>query len=168
MDVGEEGAMVGKGAKRPPRPIKEAAAPSDRTLARPNAGELSHVHQAVEAAFYLSAVVASSDDAIISKDLEGVITSWNQGAERIFGYSAQEATGRPVTILIPPDRGDEESRILARIRSGERVDHYHTVRRRKDGSYVDVSLTVSPIKDGSGRIIGASKIARDISEQVRD
>jgi diguanylate cyclase (GGDEF)-like protein/PAS domain S-box-containing protein len=129
---------------------------------------LTHVHQAIDSAFYLSAVVASSDDAIISKDLNGIITSWNAGAERMFGYSAREATGKSISILIPPDRGDEEARILAQVRAGQRVDHFQTVRRRKDGSYLDISLTVSPIKDGTGQIIGASKIARDISEQVRD
>jgi diguanylate cyclase (GGDEF)-like protein/PAS domain S-box-containing protein len=129
---------------------------------------MGHVHQAIDAAFYLSAVIASSDDAIVSKNLDGIITSWNDGAERVFGYTAEEVTGRSISILIPPDRGDEEARILELIRSGQRVDHFQTVRRRKDGSYIDVSLTVSPIKDASGRIIGASKIARDISAQVRD
>src|SRR4051812_11824290 len=118
-------------------------------------------------ASFLAAIVDSSDDAIVSKDLNGVITSWNRGAERIFGYNSAEVIGRPVTILIPPDHIDEEPKILERIRRGERVDHYETVRRRKNGSEVDVSLTVSPIKDLRGKIIGASKIARDITEKRR-
>ena len=115
----------------------------------------------------LAAIVESSDDAIISKDLNGIITSWNQGAERMFGYSAAEAVGQPVLMLIPPDRANEEPYIIAQIRNGERVDHYETVRRRKDGSLIDISLTVSPIHDASGRIVGASKISRDISERKR-
>ncbi|HUN45091.1 MAG TPA: PAS domain S-box protein [Stellaceae bacterium] len=117
------------------------------------------------AARRLAAIVESSDDAIISKDLNGVITSWNRGAERIFGYVAEEVIGQPVTVLMPPERVDEEPGILARIRRGEPIDHYETVRRRKDGRRLDVSLTVSPMRDGEGRIFGASKIARDISER---
>jgi PAS domain S-box-containing protein len=109
------------------------------------------------------AIVESSDDAIVSKDLNGIIASWNKGAERLFGYTAMEVIGKPVAILIPPGRGDEEPYILERIRRGEQVDHYETVRRRKDGSEIDISLTVSPIRDKSGKVIGASKIARDIS-----
>ena len=115
----------------------------------------------------LSAIVQSSDDAILSKDLNGIITSWNQGAERIFGYTSDETIGKPVTILIPADRADEEPPILERIRRGDRIDHYETVRRRKDGSLVDISLTVSPIIDEHGTIIGASKIARDITQRKR-
>ncbi|MEZ5831738.1 MAG: PAS domain S-box protein [Dongiaceae bacterium] len=114
-----------------------------------------------------AAIIENSDDAIISKDLDGIITTWNSGAERVFGYTAREVIGRPVTILIPPDRVDEEPGILARIRRGERIEHYDTVRRRKDGSPIDISLSVSPIKDGTGKIIGASKIARDITERKR-
>ena len=110
-------------------------------------------------------VVSSSDDAIITKDLNGVITSWNGGAQSIFGWSPQEAIGRPITILIPEDRIDEEPDILDRIRLGEKVDHYETVRCRKDGSALEISLTVSPIVDSTGRIIGASKIARDITDR---
>jgi PAS domain S-box-containing protein len=117
------------------------------------------------AARQLVSIVESSDDAIVSKDLEGVITTWNNGAERLFGYTAEEAIGRPVTILIPPDRADEEPGILARIRRGERIDHYETLRRRKDGSLVDISLTVSPMRNAHGAIVGASKIARDITER---
>src|SRR5438552_11084053 len=115
----------------------------------------------------ISAIVDSSEDAIISKDLNGIITSWNKGAERIFGYQAQETIGRPISILMPPDRVDEEPGILRRIRQGERVEPYETIRRRKDGSYVEISLRVSRIRDASGKVIGASKIARDIREQRR-
>jgi PAS domain S-box-containing protein len=115
----------------------------------------------------LASIVESSDDAIVSKDLNGIITSWNGGAERLFGYRAEEVIGKPVTILIPADRIDEEPNIIARVRRGERVDNYDTVRRRKDGSLVDISLTVSPLKDADGRIVGASKIARDITERKR-
>jgi PAS domain S-box-containing protein len=115
----------------------------------------------------LAAIVESSDDAIIAKDLNGVITSWNKGAERLYGYTAEEVVGQPVTILIPADRRDEEPTILERLRRGERIDHYETVRQRKDGALVDISLTVSPIIEADGTIIGASKIARDISERKR-
>lgn len=115
----------------------------------------------------LANIVEYSEDAIISKDLNGIITSWNKGAERIFGYNAAEVIGRPITILIPPDRIDEEPGILQRIRRGERVESYHTIRRRKNGSFVDISLQVSPLRDENNKIIGASKIARDISEQQR-
>src|SRR5882724_11915874 len=116
---------------------------------------------------WLAAIVESSDDAIISKSLDGIITSWNAGAERLFGYTAEEAIGQPVTMLIPPDRADEERDILKRVRHGERIDHYETVRRRKDGSRLHISLTVSPILNSQGKIIGASKIARDISDRKR-
>jgi PAS domain S-box-containing protein len=115
----------------------------------------------------LVAIVESSDDAILSKTLEGIITSWNKGAERLFGYRAEEIIGEPVARLIPEDLLEEEVQILARLRGGERIDHYETMRRCKDGRLVDVSLTISPIRDGSGRIIGASKIARDITEQKK-
>jgi PAS domain S-box-containing protein len=116
---------------------------------------------------HLASIVEFSDDAIVSKDLDGIILSWNRGAERLFGYSSSEVVGKPITILIPSDSQTEEGRILGRIRRGERVDHYETVRRRKDGSLVDISLTVSPIRDADGTIIGASKIARDITERKR-
>ena len=115
----------------------------------------------------LAAIVECSDDAIVGKDLGGIITSWNQGAQRIFGYTAQEAVGQRVSFLLPPDREDEEPRILERIRRGESTELYDTVRRRKDGSLVDISLIVSPVKDTQGRVIGASKIARDITERKR-
>jgi PAS domain S-box-containing protein len=120
------------------------------------------------AAHYLAAIVESSDDAIISKDLNGIITSWNKAAERIFGYLAEEAIGRHVTMLIPPDRLSEETTIIERIRRGQRIDHYETVRQSKRGSLIDVSLTVSPIRNAQGTIIGASKIARDISDRKQN
>jgi PAS domain S-box-containing protein len=115
----------------------------------------------------LAAIVETSDDAIISKNLDGVIQTWNRGAVSIFGYTAEEVVGKPVTVLMPPDRHNEEPGILARLRRGERIDHYQTVRQRKDGSLIDISLTVSPIRDSAGRIVAASKIARDITEQKR-
>ena len=115
----------------------------------------------------LAAIVDSSDDAIVSKDLDGMITSWNKAAERIFGYPAEEAVGRHVTLIIPDDRREEEGDILSRLKRGERVDHFQTVRVRKDGSTLDVSLTISPVRDSSGRVIGASKVARDITTQRR-
>jgi PAS domain S-box-containing protein len=103
----------------------------------------------------------------VSKDLNGIIATWNAGAERLFGYTAEEVVGKSIMMLIPPDRHDEEPEILRRIRRGERVDHYDTIRRRKDGSLVEISLTVSPVRDAEGRIIGASKIARDVTERKR-
>ncbi len=113
----------------------------------------------------LAAIVASSDDAIVSKSLDGMITTWNRGAERIFGYTAEEAIGQHITLIIPPDRREEETEILRRVRSGERVDHFQTVRMRKDGTTFDISVTISPLRDSTGRVIGASKVARDISKQ---
>jgi PAS domain S-box-containing protein len=115
----------------------------------------------------LASIVESSDDAIVSKNLDGIVTSWNWGAERVFGYTAQQAIGQPITIVIPQGRHDEERTILTRIRRGERIDHFETVRQRRDGSLIVVSLTVSPVKNAEGKIVGASKIARDISEQKR-
>jgi two-component system, chemotaxis family, CheB/CheR fusion protein len=115
----------------------------------------------------LAAIVESSDDAIISKDLQGVVTSWNGGAERLFGYTAAEAIGRPITIIIPADRLHEERTILERLKRGEPIEHFETTRVRKDGTTIEVSLTVSPVRDGSGRVIGASKTARDITERKR-
>jgi PAS domain S-box-containing protein len=131
------------------------------------ARDISDRREAERSARQLAAIVASSEDAIVGKDLDGIILTWNRGAERLFGYTADEVTGKPITILIPPERHDEETLILGRIRRGERVDHYETVRRRKDGSQVEVSLTVSPIKNAHGRVIGASKIARDITDRKR-
>ena len=127
--------------------------------------DLSTQKKREESQQLLSAIVESSDDAIVSKDLNGIIKSWNKGAERLFGYTEAETIGKPITILFPDDRQNEEPGIIERIRKGERVDHYETVRVRKDGSQVCISLTVSPIKDSTGRVIGASKIARDISER---
>jgi len=116
---------------------------------------------------WLASIVESSDDAIIGENLDGIIMSWNNGAERLYGYTVEEAIGKPITILIPPDRYDEEHTILGRIKRGERVDHYETIRQRKDGSSVNVSLTGSPVKNAEGEIIGASRIARDITERKR-
>ena len=115
----------------------------------------------------LAAIVESSEDAILTKDLNGIITSWNQGATELFGYSEEEAIGKSVTMLIPADRQNEEPSIIARIRAGERVEHYETIRQRKDGTLVDISLSVSPLKDGAGAIVGASKIARNVTERRR-
>jgi PAS domain S-box-containing protein len=123
--------------------------------------------KAEQVAHRLASIVECSDDAIVSKDLNGVIVSWNHGAERLFGYAAEEVIGSPIWILIPPDRQPEEEMILRRIRIGERISHYETVRRRKDGTLADVSLTISPLRDATGAIIGASKIARDISARKR-
>jgi PAS domain S-box-containing protein len=119
------------------------------------------------AARRLAAIVDSADDAIVSKNLDGVIQSWNRGAERIFGWTAEEAVGRHITLIIPEDRRAEETEILARLRRGESLEHFETVRVTKDGRLVDISLTVSPVKDAAGRVIGASKIARDVTERRR-
>src|SRR5204862_3563363 len=114
---------------------------------------------------WLASIVDCSDDAIVGKTLDGVITSWNRGAERIFGYTAAEAVGRHITLIIPDDRRAEEDDVLARLRRGERVDHFETIRRTKDGRLISISLTVSPVRDSRGAMIGASKVARDISER---
>jgi PAS domain S-box-containing protein len=129
----------------------------DLADSKPSAEMLSH----------LAAVIEYSDDAIITKTLNGIISSWNPGAQRLFGYTAAEVVGKSVTMLIPDNHLDEEPGILDRLRRGERIDHYETIRRRKNGELINVSLTVSPIKDDTGRIIGASKIARDITRQKR-
>jgi PAS domain S-box-containing protein len=131
---------------------------------------LSGRHRDTDAATYraqLAAIVDSSDDGIISKTLDGTITSWNRAAERLFGWTASEAVGRHITLIIPTERLSEEDDVISRIRRGERVDHFETVRLRKDGSTVEVSITVSPVRDSEGVIIGASKIARDISDRRR-
>jgi PAS domain S-box-containing protein len=120
---------------------------------------------AEEVAQHLAAIIGASNDAIISTDLDGVIKSWNTGAERIFGYTADEVVGKSVTILIPADRQSEEDEILGQLRQGKRIEHYETIRRCKDGTLLDISLTVSPIKNAHGKIIGASKIARNITER---
>ena len=115
----------------------------------------------------LAAIVESSDDAIVSKDLNGIVQTWNPAAERMLGYTAEEMIGRSIRCIIPPDRQGEEDEVLSRIRRGESIEHYETVRMRKDGRFVDVSLSVSPVRAPDGRVIGASKIARDITEQKR-
>ena len=115
----------------------------------------------------LAEIVEASDDAIIAKDLMGTITAWNRAAERLFGYSAEEIVGKSIEIIIPPERLNEEVTVLGKIRRGERMQHFETVRRRKDSGLVDISLSVSPIRNRRGEIIGASKIARDISERKR-
>jgi PAS domain S-box-containing protein len=120
-----------------------------------------------EIAQRLASIVESSEDAIIAKTLEGIITSWNKSAERVFGYAAEEVIGKPITILVPADRQGEEEEILKRIRSGQRVEHFETVRQRKFGGLIDISLTVSPIRNSHGKILGVSKIARDITERKR-
>jgi PAS domain S-box-containing protein len=122
---------------------------------------------AAQASVLLAAIVDSSDDAIVSKDLDGVITSWNKGAERLFGYTEAEALGQSIMMLIPPNRVQEETAILDQIKRGERVDHFETIRVRKDGTRLNISLSISPIKDPKGRVVGASKVARDITERVR-
>jgi PAS domain S-box-containing protein len=131
------------------------------------ARDLSRVRRAQRDALHLAAIVDSSDDAIISKDLSGIVTSWNAAAVRMFGYSASEMVGRSIRTIIPADRQQEEDTVLSRLRRGERVEHFETIRRRKDGTVVAVSLTVSPILAPDGSILGASKIARDISDRVR-
>lgn len=120
----------------------------------------SRVHDLSE---NIVSIIEFSDDAIVSKDLNGIVLTWNRGAERLFGYTVEDMVGKSIAILIPEDRHDEESMILQRIREGEPIDHYETIRRRKDGSLVEISLSVSPVKNAEGQIIGASKIARDIT-----
>ena len=130
------------------------------------ARDITERQQSEELRARLAAIVDSSDDAIVSKTLDGVITSWNRGAERLFGYTAAEAIGQHISLIIPEERRAEEEDVLARLRRGERVDHFETVRRTKDGRRVHISLTVSPIRDARGTIIGASKVARDITERI--
>jgi len=141
---------------------RPGAGPSDSTA---GTDQLTNLNSPELAPYWLSALIESADDAIVSKTLEGIITSWNAGAQRIFGYTADEVIGKPVTILIPKDHEDEEPAILARLRAGQRIEHYETVRVRKDGRMIDISLTVSPIRGPNGQILGASKIARDITDQ---
>jgi PAS domain S-box-containing protein len=116
----------------------------------------------------LWSIVENSDDAIVTENLDGIISSWNKSAERLFGYTAEEVIGKPITMLIPPERYDEESSILGRIRRGEHVHQYETVRQRKDSSLVDISLTVSPVTNAQGEIVGAAKIVRDVTERKRN
>ncbi len=154
------------------RPIRVAALVSAvRTALRARQRQyqirdhLAESDRDMQAVALLAAIVASSDDAIVSKTLEGRILTWNAGAERLFGYSAAEAIGQPITLLIPAERHDEESSLFGRLRQGERIEHFETVRVAKDGRRIDVSLTVSPVRNASGDIIGASKVARDITQR---
>ena len=125
---------------------------------------LPEIGSAQEARALLAAIIDSSDDAIISKDLNGTVRSWNRSAERIFGYKAEEIIGKPISVLFPPDRLEEETEILSRLQKGERVEHFETVRMRKDGTAVTVAVTISPIHNSEGQVVGASKIARDITQ----
>lgn len=151
-------------SQRPERQARPAKRPAKRPRSLSQQDDDRHGYRDAQ---LLASIVASSDDAIVSKNLDGIITSWNQSAERIFGYSAAEAVGRSITLIIPPERQSEEADILARIRRGEPIDHFQTVRVRKDGALIDVSVTISPVRDASGRVVGASKVARDITEKKR-
>jgi PAS domain S-box-containing protein len=168
IPLSEDGRLIGKFMIHhdAPHAFEAPELAAGLAIARQFAFALTR-RRADEATQRLATIVETSDDAIISKNLDGVIQTWNRGAERIFGYAADEVIGQPVTILMPPELYDEEPGILARLRRGERIDHYQTVRRRKDGTLIDVSLTVSPVRDRFGRVTGASKIARDITEQKR-
>ena len=145
--------------------VQSRSKPKSEPASQSPADGMRNLQSPELAPYWLSAIVESADDAIVSKTLDGIITSWNKGAERIFGYTTKEIVGKSVTLLIPADHINEEAEILARIRTGQRVEHYETLRQRKDGSLVEISLTVSPIKSADGKIIGASKVARDISKQ---
>ena len=136
---------------------------ASRKRIEPQRAEKMHLFLAEEEPARLAAIVESSDDAIISKTLEGIITSWNKGAQRIYGYSAEEALRRPISMLVPPERPDEVPEMLEKIRRGEKVEHYETVRLTKDGRRLDISLSVSPIKDTEGNVVGGSTVARDIT-----
>lgn len=154
------------------RPIDDSAAPICDSAGETIGSilvfrDVSERKRAEEARARLAAIVESSDDAIVSKTLDGTIRSWNAGAERLFGYTAAEAVGQPITLIIPPDRQEEEREILARLGRGERIDHFETVRVAKDGRLIDISLTVSPVREADGHIVGASKVARDITERKR-
>jgi PAS domain S-box-containing protein len=154
------------------RPVDDSAAPMLDGSGGPVGvvlvfRDVTERRRADEAQARLAAIIESSQDAIISKTLDGVIRTWNSGAERLFGYKAEEAVGRSITLIIPPDRLSEEREILSRLSRGERVEHYETVRMAKDGRMLHISLTVSPVRDAEGRIIGASKVARDITERMQ-
>ena len=136
----------------------------EETGARSVATDATDLTRAEEIRLRYAAIVESSDDAIIAKTLDGVISAWNAAAERMFGHSAREAIGQPITIIIPPDLHHEEHEILRRLRAGEPVDHYETVRVTKAGERIHVSLTISPLRDRAGRVVGCSKIARDITK----
>ena len=142
-----------------------AAVIAEREKAESERERLAREQAAMEARLRLATIVESSDDAIISKDLEGIIVSWNRGAQRIFGFTEAEAVGQPITIIIPPELQEEENKILQRLWAGESIEHYETIRVTKEGKKVNVSLMICPLKDSTGRIIGASKIARDITER---
>ena len=129
--------------------------------------DISLRREGEEARNRLAAIVESSDDAIVSKDLNGIIASWNAGAQRIFGFTPEEAIGQPITLIIPPELRDEEKQIISRLRNGERIEHFETIRVNKSGKRLNISLTVSPVKNSKGKIIGASKVARDVTEQKR-
>jgi PAS domain S-box-containing protein len=157
--------MISTHWREPHQPTQRALLRLD-VLAR-QAADLIERTRAEDQLRWFASIIENSDDAIITKNVDGVIRSWNKAAERLFGYSAEEVVGKPITILIPPERQDEEPTILERIRRGERIDHYETIRQRKDGSLINISLTVSPVRNAEGKIVGASKIARDISERKR-
>jgi PAS domain S-box-containing protein len=157
--------MISTHWRRPHRPSERELQPLD-VLAR-QAADLIELRESKEQFRWLASIVESSDDAIIGTDLDAITTSWNKGAERLFGYLAKEIIGKPVAILIPAERKDEERAILSRIRRGDRVDHFETVRQRKDGTLIDTSLTVSPVRGVDGKIIGASGISRDVTERKR-
>lgn len=156
------GGVSGRGPERQLRPQETAG----RLIVLPQgAPSVANTENEPDPRDWLVAIIDGSDDAIISKDLKGNIRTWNASATRLFGYLAEEVAGKPITILIPEERLDEEPAILAEIRRGNRVDHFETVRRRKDGSLIDLSLTISPVRNAQGKIVGASKIARDITER---
>jgi PAS domain S-box-containing protein len=172
LGLQEEVGLVMAGSRRADFPTETETlllrvAANQTAIALKGAQLASQRMQAEQASAHLAAIVESSDDAIISKNLQGIIMSWNKGAEKLFGYTAAEAVSQPVTMLIPSQYIDEEPRILEKIRRGETIDHYETVRQRKDGTLLDISLTVSPIRNQAGNIIGASKIARDITERTQ-
>lgn len=131
-----------------------------------NSSEANSILSMMEKLLHWAAIVESSDDAIISKSLDGFITSWNRGAERLYGYKPEEVIGKPVSILMPPEKENDFPHIMSQLRAGKKVEHYETKRKTKDGRIIDVSITVSPIRDSNGTIIGASKIARDISDRI--
>jgi PAS domain S-box-containing protein len=154
------------------RPIDDSAAPMRDGAEAPVGAvlvfrDVSDRKRGQEAQTLLAAIVESSEDAIVSKTLDGTIRSWNGGAERLFGYAPHEAIGQPITLIVPPERQAEEREVLARLRRGERVEHFETVRVTKDGRRLDISLTISPIRDAEGRVVGASKVARDVTERKR-
>jgi PAS domain S-box-containing protein len=152
--------------------VKQCAEGATSPDQESTAGPQSQVDAALnigadQAARRLAAIVESSDDAIVSKDLNGIVMSWNKAAERIFGWKAEEIIGKPITLIIPPELQDDEPRILAKLRAGERIDHFQTIRVRKTGERLNISLTVSPVRDHTGKVVGAAKIARDITQQKK-